>query len=341
MNKIDFVVTWVDSSDEAWRLRKEKFSGESGKNNETGAWAVDSRDERYRDLDIFRYFFRSIEANAPWVNRIFLVTDDQVPDFLDTKHPKLRLVSHKEIIPETYLPTFNSNAIEMFLHRIPGLSETFVYFNDDIFLNTPVKPKDFFVEGKPVDMFAFQPVVANPANPVMSHILQNDALVIARHFDKRAYVLHNPGKVFKPGYPVKYFVYNALELCFPKFTGFYDVHCHMNLLRSTFETLWELEPEILGNTASHKFRNREDVTIYLMRDYQKMTGNFYPVNLEKESGYYDVSDDNRRVCADIRRHIHRYICINDTGKNYSVKRASKQLQRAFEAAYPHKSSYEK
>ena len=341
MSRIDFVVTWVDPSDAKWRRRKADWLKKTGAEEEDGSWEEDAREERYRDLGFFRYFFRSIEKNAPWVNRVYLVTDDQIPDFLDPSHPKLRIVSHREIIPKEYLPTFNSNAIELFLHRIPGLSETFVYLNDDFLLNAPMHRRDFFVDGRPKDMFAFQPVVANPDNPTMTRILQNDALVISKHFDKRSFVMHNLSKVFWPGYPMMYFVYNGLEMCFPRFTGFYDVHCHMNLLRSTFETLWDLEPEILKKTASHRFRSKDDICIYLMKDYQKMTGNFHPVNLERELGYYEVSDDNRKLCADIMRQTHRYLCINDSTENYDADRASKEIRRALKKVYPKKSSFEK
>ena len=84
--------------------------------------------------------------------------------------------------------------------------------------------EDFFVGGKPKDMLALQPVVANPYNPVMSNILLNDSIVISRHFDKRPNIKKNISKYFHIGYPLMYFVYNMLELVFPLYTGFYTVH---------------------------------------------------------------------------------------------------------------------
>ena len=97
-----------------------------------------------------------------------------------------------------YLPTYNSHTIELNLHRIPGLSENFVYFNDDVFLIRPVTPQHFFKNGKPCDMLALQPVVANPANPVMSHIFLNNTLVLSKYFNKRENIRHQWRNYFKP-----------------------------------------------------------------------------------------------------------------------------------------------
>ena len=83
---------------------------------------------------------------APWIHKIYIVTDNQVPSWLDTSNPKVRIVDHKEIMPEICLPCFNSAVIEHFLYNIPGLSEHFLYANDDMFVNRPVKPDDFFAQ---------------------------------------------------------------------------------------------------------------------------------------------------------------------------------------------------
>ncbi|MBR6159158.1 MAG: Stealth CR1 domain-containing protein, partial [Lachnospiraceae bacterium] len=127
--KIDFVITWVDGNDPEWRKEKEKYSGKT-----TG----DDREKRYRDWELLRYWFRGVENCAPWVNKIHFVTCGHLPDWLDTGHPKLNIVNHKDYIPEQYLPTFSCRPIELNLHRIPGLSDDFVYFNDDMFLLRPV-----------------------------------------------------------------------------------------------------------------------------------------------------------------------------------------------------------
>jgi len=95
---------------------------------------------RYRDRDILRYWFRGVEKYANWVHRVYFVTDNQKPSWLNTACPKLEMVDHTDFIPSCYLPTFNANTIELNFHRINGLSEHFVAFNDDMFINQPVTP---------------------------------------------------------------------------------------------------------------------------------------------------------------------------------------------------------
>lgn len=101
---------------------------------------------RYRDNEELRFSLRSLEKHAPWVRRIFIVTDDQIPYWLELEHPRVQLVPHHLIFPNaSHLPTFSSPAIETHLHRIPGLSRYYVYFNDDVFLGADVWPDDFML----------------------------------------------------------------------------------------------------------------------------------------------------------------------------------------------------
>lgn len=99
---------------------------------------------RYRDNEELRFSLRSLEAHAPWVRRVYLVTDNQIPAWVDLENDRLRIVTHGDIFPNaSHLPTFSSPAIEAHLHRIPGLSRHFLYFNDDVFLGADVWPDDF------------------------------------------------------------------------------------------------------------------------------------------------------------------------------------------------------
>ena len=122
---IDFVVTWVDGNDPIWQAEKAKYS--PNKN-------ADNRNVRFRDWDNMQYWFRAVEKFAPWVNKIHFVTYGHLPKWLNTDNPKLNIVKHSDFIPKEYLPTFSSHSIELNLHRIEGLAERFVYFNDDMFL---------------------------------------------------------------------------------------------------------------------------------------------------------------------------------------------------------------
>ena len=109
---------------------------------DTGA---EAGDVRFRNRDELRYSLRSLHTYAPWVRNVFLVTDDQMPSWLDTEHPDIKVVSHREIFADSsLLPTFNSHAIESQLHRIEGLSEHFIYVNDDVFFGRPLTPSRFF-----------------------------------------------------------------------------------------------------------------------------------------------------------------------------------------------------
>ena len=109
---------------------------------------------RFTDSQELRYSLRSLERHAPWVRRVFLVTNGQIPDWLALDSPKLTLVTHDEIFPDLgHLPTFSSPAIEAHLHRISGLSEHFLYFNDDVLLGQPIWPEDFFAPGGGYNVF--------------------------------------------------------------------------------------------------------------------------------------------------------------------------------------------
>ena len=107
-------------------------------------------DIRYVQYDELKYALRSVDLYAPWVRHIFIVTNGQRPSWL-ADHPKVSIVDHKEIIPSNLLPTFSSICIEMYIDRIQGLSEQFIYGNDDMILNRPLEPGDFFTsDGKPI-----------------------------------------------------------------------------------------------------------------------------------------------------------------------------------------------
>ncbi|MFJ7587581.1 Stealth CR1 domain-containing protein [Streptomyces sp. NPDC097617] len=142
---VDAVITWVDAADPAWRRRRDRaaHAADVGTARRTG---IDLADNRYRDRGELRYCLRSIAAYAPWIRHVFLVTDDQAPDWLDTCHPRVTVVDHRELSADPDAPeVFNSHAIESRLHRIAGLAEHFIYFNDDIFLGRPQRPQDYFL----------------------------------------------------------------------------------------------------------------------------------------------------------------------------------------------------
>lgn len=106
--------------------------------------------ERFRDqFQMLKFSLRSVEKHLPWINRIYIVTNSpQIPDWLDTMNDRVQVVHLEDFIPAQYLPSFSSNAIESFLHLLPGLSEHFIYMNDDFFIGAPVGIEDFWANGK-------------------------------------------------------------------------------------------------------------------------------------------------------------------------------------------------
>ena len=152
MQEIDLVYLWVDGNDPVWKARHDACIGKS----EEGV-GVNCKG-RFADNDELKYSLRSVEMYAPWIRHIFIVTDSQVPAWLDVSNPKVSIVDHKDIMPEQALPCFNSRVIEHHLANIPGLSERFIYANDDMMLNKPVDPDVFFAaDGFPIVRFNRRP----------------------------------------------------------------------------------------------------------------------------------------------------------------------------------------
>lgn len=138
---IDYVIPFVDCSDENWLIEYKKyvFGPSSWNNNAT----------RYRDWETLRYQLRSIERYMPWIRNIFIVlsiSDSQVPKWLNTQHESVHIIWDREIVPHKYLPIFNSNVIDLYIPRIDGLSEHYLYACDDYIVMRSLKPKDFFAE---------------------------------------------------------------------------------------------------------------------------------------------------------------------------------------------------
>jgi hypothetical protein len=151
MFDIDAVITWVDGSDPALKRKRDHYLS----NATTPLHDNGINPHRWVCSDELNFCLRSIANNAPWVRRVWIVTDNQIPDVAKLSpefEAKISIVDHREIFAdyESALPTFNSLAIETMLWRIPGLSEHFLYFNDDVFLTAPVEIADFFAANGPV-----------------------------------------------------------------------------------------------------------------------------------------------------------------------------------------------
>ncbi|WP_231953731.1 stealth family protein [Actinoplanes derwentensis] len=246
---IDVVYTWVDGSDPDWQRRKQRALAENTWVGGVSAQAVN--DSRYTSRDELRYSLRALHCFAPWVRRIFLVTDDQVPAWLDREHPRLTVVSHREIFGDTgTLPTFNSQAIESRLHRIPGLAEHFLYLNDDVILGRPVMPGQFFTPGGLTKFFASAARVdtapRGPADRPADSAAKNNRRLIQETFGRMLTrkMMHTP-------HPSRRSVIAEIE---QRFT------------------------EQVTATAGHQFRHPDDISLLssLQQYYAYLTGKAAP-----------------------------------------------------------------
>ena len=143
---VDLVYLWCDGNDPNFQEQKNYWLIQENKQPDYQATAAG----RFEQVDELKYSLRSVEKYLPWVRHVYLVTAGQIPTWLNTKNPKLTVVDHTEILPKENLPVFNSNAIEAGIYKIPGLSEHFLYANDDTFVNRPLTKDFFFEKGKPI-----------------------------------------------------------------------------------------------------------------------------------------------------------------------------------------------
>lgn len=142
---IDLVYFWVDGNDPKWRAKHDAFCGKTSGTVETNGI------NRFANNDELKYSLRSVAMYAPWIRKIFIITDDQVPVWLDTSNPKVKIIDHKDILPVESLPCFNSCLIGHYAYRTPGLAEHFLLGNDDTYINREVAPGDFFTsDGLPI-----------------------------------------------------------------------------------------------------------------------------------------------------------------------------------------------
>ena len=222
-SNIDIVIPWVDGSDPIWQQEFQKYHAQT-----TGR--DDNSEIRYRDWDNLQYLFRGIEKFAPWVRKVHFVTTGQKPKWLNLNAERLNFVRHEDFIPKEYLPTFSVRPIELNLHRIEGLSEQFIYFNDDYFLLRPVSPDRFFRHGLPCDMAILDTL---PMGGPRGHMLMNDMNAVIHHFRKNEVLKKNPQKWFNLKYGSQLFRSMSL-MPFSEFPGFRNHHMPQAFLKSTF-----------------------------------------------------------------------------------------------------------
>lgn len=233
--EIDLVYLWVNGNDPQWQAKRQSVTGDIGHTS------VNCRG-RYMDNGELKYSLRSIGLYAPWVRKIFIVTDNQVPEWLDTAHPKIQIVDHSEILPEESRPCFNSVIIENFLYKIPGLSEYFLYGNDDMLINRPVTPETFFA----ADGF---PIVR-----------------MNRRLFRKSYVWFRQ-KILKKklsGYNRQ--IANAANLVNSKLGIYFGDRTHHNIdsyRKSDYEHVYNMFKNVIKPTLVHHIRDNEDINRHI------------------------------------------------------------------------------
>lgn len=309
---IDLVYLWVDGNDPQWQAKRNACIG---KNKEKSTVNCEGR---YADNDELKYSLRSVELYASWIHRIFIVTDDQLPSWLDLSNPKIKVVDHKDIMPAVCLPCFNSTIIEHFLWKIPELSEYFIYANDDMFINKYVTPNFFFAE---------------------------DGLPIIRlnHGRLRNYFLLFKKMFF--GVPIKNYVQiilNAAKLVKKKY-GIYYGNCktHHNIdayLKSDYQRAERMFKNEIEQTLSNHIRSDNDIQRNLITYVAIAEKRGHPVFVNSKTSFR-FHIENMKHYKLIEKYAPTLFCMNDS--EYATDKDRKKVKEFLDKRFPKKSQFEK
>ncbi len=307
----DLVYLWVNGRDPKWLEKKYKYS--SAENKKLNKDAMDEC--RTFENDELKYSLRSAEKNLPFVNKIFLITDEQVPSWLNLNTDKLRLVDLKEIVPADKLPLFNSCAIETRIPYIEDLDEKFIYANDDMLFWKPLE-ESFFFEGD-------KPVVR-----VDKRIIKKKYRHLYGYTIFRAYTLMKE----KYGDCVPYFPHHNAD----------------SYKKSTFLKCAEAFKEEFEVTLNNRFRDFSNVQRMLVSYFalysdeavlKNVSLGFvdkYIRKIASDSAYYDMTASSARKIMNLNSKL---LCVNDSRK--ASDRSRELIKKALEKKFPDKSVYEK
>ena len=198
---IDLVATYVDNKNEDWQSEFKKHS-------------VLSLTTFFRTgKNALRYFLRGVHQNLPFINQVFLVVQNQseVPDYVN--RDTVRVVTHEEFIPKKHLPTFNCNTIELFLHRIEGLSERFIYANDDMYVINPISAEKFFIDDKAVTCYEQLPIQKDKPTFYESIVMNSNELVL----ESPRHKFFEDGYVIQPHHTIRPYIKSLFEECCTKY----------------------------------------------------------------------------------------------------------------------------
>lgn len=337
-DNIDIVLPWVDGSDPVWIEEKEACRKKLGKN-------VDGKSTsniRYQNWDNLKYWFRAVERFMPWVHKIFLITWGHVPDFLNINHPKIRIVRHEEYIPHKYLPTFNSNTIEMNVHRIADLAENYILFNDDTFPLQPIEEQYYFKDNIVCDEAIeghITPIQVGPIANMARYVQVNNMIVINRHFKKREVQQKYWEKWYFEGYGELLERTKSLSYWYD-FAGFRDPHMANALKKSTLAKLWSVEPEVMDAASKNQFRAYNDVSQYLIRYWQLCKGDFCPRRTLGKMCLVDINN-YRDIAQGIRSQEWQMVSLNEDCVGSDFEKVKSEINNQLNNLLSSKSLFEK
>ena len=308
---IDVVYTWVDGDDPEHAVKRARHRGGSQDVNSRAANA-----SRFTSHDELRYSLRSLEMYAPFVRHVHLVTDDQVPRWLNTEAPGISVVDHRRIFEPEALPTFNSHAIGARLHHIPDLAEHYLYFNDDVFLARPVQPSRFF-HANGIAQVPFSPFQFGTGDPVVGEPAPNSAgknvrALFAQDFGRQ--ITHK----FK-----------------------HTPHPQIRQVALEVEERYRQEVE---RTAHSRFRSLEDVgfAATMHHHYALLTGRAVPG--EYRMRYVDIGSEDApdRIAAIEASDEVEFFCLNDYDTPPEAQaRVTRMIHDFLESRFPFPSRFEK
>ena len=321
---IDLVYLWCEDNPQREKLRNE-WKEKLGimKNKNTNSLEVTNKG-RFVSNDELKYSLRSVEKYAPWINKIYIITDNQAPKWLNLNHPKIKIIDHKDIMPASARPSFNSTSIEHCISNIKDLSEHFLLANDDTMFGNYVQPEDFFKDGKPMFILGRK---INP-NSDSSYIITivNAHNLVSKKFNKN--------------------IKNLLR--FP----------HHNIdpyLKSTMKKVKETFKDEIETTINSHFRSDVNIQRMIYTFYAILNNEAYYKIQEKYDYIYNIKsiifgqkrkisyyDDIRHV-QELERLLktdkYKMFCTNDTKDVNDQDR--KKYRDIMEQIFPDKSSFEK
>jgi hypothetical protein len=304
---IDVVYLWVDDADKSWQEKMRRYAAQEDREP-----VVDAQ-HHFRSRDELRYSLRSLDMFAPWVRQVFVVTDDQRPSFLTFNDPSLTVVNHSEIADSDLLPVFSSYAITSWIHHIPGLSEHYLYMNDDVFLGRDVDPSLFFHPSGIAKLFP------SWRQPRMGEISGDEAIFVSK-------AKHHG---------------TLLEKEFGRTPSHLVTHAPHSTIKSVMGEIEQRFDEQIRHTRQHRFRHADDLVIdHLYHYYAQITGK--AVNGPLTYAYVSLGD--RRQLAALERLLsgrdHDVFCLNDDPVHKSGGIDDEEIARFLERYFPVPSRWE-